>query len=204
MICSYTELKNLIYNSGIGSNIDVGICEEISEAVAKLELYGLNASAEIYRCFKNLSFKKNNIKIIDKSIQFGKGKVIFEGISGLDYFRTNLYDEIIFEELDSPLILIGLGLINNVENFKVLNSTSLIGYVDKKKFFWNENFTGNNVKISIKKEKFKVQQFNSVKSKIKIDKNVWKNLELLSRKILVPESTLSRDFGAGANINDND
>ena len=204
MICSYTELKNLIYNSGIGSNIDVGICEEISEAVAKLELYGLNASAEIYRCFKNLSFKKNNIKIIDKSIQFGKGKVIFEGISGLDYFRTNLYDEIIFEELDSPLILIGLGLINNVENFKVLNSTSLIGYVDKKKFFWNENFTENNVKISIKREKFKIQQYNSVKSKIKIDKNVWKNLELLSRKILVPESNLSRDFGAGANINDND
>ena len=34
MICSYTELKNLIYNSGKGSNIDVGICEEISEAVA--------------------------------------------------------------------------------------------------------------------------------------------------------------------------
>ena len=78
MICSYTELKNLIHNSGIGSNIDVGICEEISEAVAKLELYGLNASAEIYRCFKNLSYKKDNIKIIDKSIQFGKGKVIFE------------------------------------------------------------------------------------------------------------------------------
>ena len=204
MICSYTELKNLIYNSGIGSNIDVGICEEISEAVAKLELYGLNASAEIYRCFKNLSYKKDNIKIIDKSIQFGKGKVIFEGISGLDYFRTNLYDEIIFEELDSPLILIGLGLINNVENFKVLNSSSLIGYVDKKKIFWNENFTGNNVKILIKKEKFKIQQFNSVKSEIKIDKTVWKNLELLSRKILVPESNLSRDFGAGANINDND
>ena len=204
MICSYTVLKNLIYNSGIGSNIYVGICEEISEAVAKLELYGLNASAEIYRCFKNLSYKKDNIKIIDKSIQFGKGKVIFEGITGLDYFRTNLYDEIIFEELDSPLILIGLGLINNVENFKVLNSSSLIGYVDKKKFFWNENFTENNIKISIKREKFKIQQYNSVKSKIKIDKNVWKNLELLSRKILVPESNLSRDFGAGANINDND
>ena len=204
MICSYTELKNLIYNSGIGSNIDVGICEEISEAVAKLELYGLNASAEIYRCFKKLSYKKDNIKIIDKSIQFGKGKVIFEGITGLDYFRTNLYDEIIFEELDSPLILIGLGLINNVENFKVLNSSSLIGYVDKKKFFWNDNFTGNNVKISIKREKIKIQQYNSVKSKIKIDKNVWKNLELLSRKILVPKSNLSRDFGAGANINDND
>ena len=204
MICSYTELKNLIYNSGIGSNIDVGICEEISEAVAKLELYGLNASSEIYKCFKNLSYKKNNIKIIDKSIQFGNSKVIFEGISGLDFFRTNLYDEIIFEELDSPLILIGLGLINNVENFKVLNSSSLIGYVDKKKIFWNENFTENNVKILIKKEKFKIQQFNSVKSEIKIDKTVWKNLELLSRKILVPESNLSRDFGAGANINDND
>lgn len=204
MICSYTELKNLIYNSGIGSNIDVGICEEISEAVAKLELYGLNASAEIYKCYKKLSSKKNQIKIIDKSIQFGKSKVIFEGISALDYFRTNLYNEIIFEELDSPLILMGLGLINNVENFKVLNSSSLIGYVDKKNIFWNVNFNKKNSKILIKKGKFKPQQFTSVKSEIKINKTVWKNLEILSRRILVPESSLSRDFGAGANINDND
>ena len=33
MQCSFTELKNLIFTAGLGSNIEVGICDEISDAV---------------------------------------------------------------------------------------------------------------------------------------------------------------------------
>ena len=62
MICSVTELKNLIFQSGIGLNFDVGICEDISEAVVSLEKYNLKACKELIHCFKNI--------IVDKEIHF--------------------------------------------------------------------------------------------------------------------------------------
>ena len=70
MICSQSELKNLIYNSGIGSNIDVGICEEISQAVAKLESFNINASQEALNCFKNPTYRKTKIHVSKNSIGF--------------------------------------------------------------------------------------------------------------------------------------
>jgi len=204
MLCSFTELKNLVFNSGVGSKVDIGICEEISEAVAKLELYGIKASKEILNCFQNISPNNYKIEISGKLIKFGDSQVIFEGISGIDYFRTGLYNEIFFEKLDSPLILIGLALINNVQDFKVVNSSSLMGYVDHDKFFWNDDFNGPSSNILIKKEKTFPTRFNSFKNQIELETRIWKKLENISRKILVPESTVSRNLGAGAGVTDND
>ena len=204
MLCSFTELKNLVFNSGVGSKIEIGICEEISEAVAKLELYGFNASNEILSCFQNIAPRNNKIQFSNKLIKFGNSQVIFEGLSGIDYFRTGLYNEILFEKLDSPLILIGLALINNVQNFKVINESSIIGYVDNDKFFCNEDLNGSYSNIFVKKEKMLPIKFNSSKNQINLDPNAWNQLENISKKILVPESTISRNLGAGAGTTDND
>ena len=124
--------------------------------------------------------------------------------SGIDYFRTGLYNEILFEKLDSPLILIGLALINNVQNFKVINESSIIGYVENDKFYCNDDLNGSYSNISVKKEKMLQIKFNSSKNQINLDPNAWKQLENISKKILVPESTISRNLGAGAGTTDND
>ena len=204
MLCSFTELKNLVFNSGVGSKVEIGICEEISEAVAKLELHGINASSEILSCFQNISPRNNKIEISDKLIKFGDSQVFFEGISGIDYFRTGLCNQILFEKLDSPLILIGLALINNVQNFKVINETSILGYVDNDKFFCQDDLNGSYSNISIKKEKMLPTKFNSSKNQIDIESQIWDQLENIAKKILVPDSTISRNLGAGAGTTDND
>ena len=47
-------------------------------------------------------------------------------------------------------------------------------------------------------------KFNSSKNQINLDPNAWKKLENISKKILVPESKISRNLGAGAGTTDND
>jgi len=135
MKCSITELKSLIYNSCLGLKFEVGICEEISEAVSCLEGYKLKACEELRKSFQCTKSAIKKIKISNKLICFGPSRVMYEGISSVDYFRTGLYEEILFEKLDSPMILIGLGLINRVDNFQIIHSSNVIGYVDKGNFF---------------------------------------------------------------------
>ena len=204
MKCSVTELKSLIYNSCLGLKFEVGICDEISEAVSCLESYNLSASEELTKCFQCKKSTINEIKIFNKSICFGQSRIMYEGISSVDYFRTGLYEEILFEKLDSPMILIGLGLINRVDNFQITHSSKVIGYVDQAKFFWDKNFHNRNIEIKIKKKKFFPPYFNVSSEDIEINNKIWKYFELFSNKRLVPESKQSRIEGAGAGMIDND
>ena len=204
MICSQSELKNLIYNSGIGSNIDVGICEEISQAVAKLESFNINASQEALNCFKNPTYRKTKIHVSKNSIGFGDSQVVYNGISAIDNFRCGLYDKITFEKLDSPILLLGLALINKVINFQILFSSEVISYVNDNKFYWNNSFNRNNVKITIQKKKFLPPFYNFSSNQIKIERKIWSELHSISVNALVPKSKESRDNGAGAENDDND
>ena len=204
MKCSVTELKSLIYNSCLGLKFEVGICEEISEAVSCLEGYKLKASEELSKCFHCKKSKINKIKISNKSICFGQSRIMYEGISGVDYFRTGLYEEILFEKLDSPMILIGLGLVNGVKDFQITHSSKVIGYVDQGNFFWDKNFHNRKIEITIKKKEFIPSNFNILVEDIEIEDKIWKNFEVLSYKTLVPQSIKSRIEGAGAGIVDND
>ena len=129
---------------------------------------------------------------------------MYEGISGIDFLRANLCDEIIFKELDSPLILAGLALFNQVENFQIIYSSNVVGYVEKNNIFWDDSFNKNNVKITVKKKIFIPTKFNVQGENIEVENKVWKCLEVLSNKTLVPKSKKSRNNGAGAGINDND
>ena len=204
MKCSITELKSLIYNSCLGLKFEVGICEEISEAVSCLEGYQLKACEELRKSFQCTKSAIKKIKISNKLICFGPSRVMYEGISSVDYFRTGLYEEILFEKLDSPMILIGLGLINRVDNFQITHSSNVIGYVDKGNFFWDKNFNNRNIEIAIKKNEYIPSDFNASSEVIEIDKIIWQEFELLSYKRLVPQSRQSRNEGAGAGIIDND
>ena len=204
MKCSITELKSLIYNSCLGLKFEVEICKEISEAVSCLEGYNLKASDELRKSVKSKKSEIAKIKISNNSIYFGQSRVMYEGISSIDFFRTGLYEEIIFEKLDSPMILIGLGLINRVDNFQMIHSSNVIGYVDQGNFYWDKNFHNRNIKITIKKKEYFPSSYNVSSEVIEIDKIIWQEFELLSYKRLVPQSRQSRNEGAGAGIIDND
>ena len=65
MKCSVTELKSLIYNSCLGLKFEVGICDEISEAVSCLESYNLSASEELTKCFQCKKSTINEIKTLN-------------------------------------------------------------------------------------------------------------------------------------------
>jgi len=204
MKCSITELKSLIYNSCLGLKFEVGVCEEISEAVSCLEGYKLKASIELNKSFHCPKSAIKKIRVSNKSICFGHSRVMYEGISSVDYFRTGIYEEILFEKLDSPMILIGLGLINGVNNFQITHSSNVIGYVDQGNFFWDINFQNRDIEITIKKKKYTPSSFNIYSEAIDIDDKIWKKFELLSCQRLVPQSKLSRNEGAGAGYIDND
>ena len=67
MRCSFTELKSFVFNSGIGSNFEIGICEDISEAVAYLEKYNLKASKEVLKSLKCKKHEIVNTKVFKKN-----------------------------------------------------------------------------------------------------------------------------------------
>ena len=81
------------------TNFEIGICEDISEAVSYLEKYNLNASKEVLKSFKCKKHEIVNTKVFENNICFDKSRVMYEVISGIDFLRANLCDEIIFKKL---------------------------------------------------------------------------------------------------------
>ena len=101
-------------------------------------------------------------------------------------------------------MLLGLALINKVINFQILFSSEVISYVNDNKFYWNNSFNRNNVKITIQKKKFLPPFYNFSSNEIKIERKIWNELQSISVNALVPKSKESRDNGAGAENDDND
>ena len=102
MDLSLSELKDLVFNACMGSNLPTGVCEDLSFGVTFLESRSLAGSKELLnslKCERNppVSPQKNGTCLI-----FRNARAIFEGLSAIDFLVSEVCDSCLLYTSPSP------------------------------------------------------------------------------------------------------
>ena len=204
MDLSFSELKDLIFNASLGSNLPAGIGEDLSLAVTFLESRSLPGGREFLNSLKcerhpTLLPQKKGSHLI-----FCNARAIFEGVTAIDFLVSGVCESVILQNIDSHMLLLGLASNYRGYSFSFYkNKRVCAGIVNDELVYNNENNESNNdIEIFLK-----YSQLNNPLTKctrMSLDKNTFQELIKLASNMLVPESELSREKGAGAGNIDND
>ena len=108
MDLSFSELKDLVFNASLGSNLPTGIGEDLSLAVTFLESRSLPGGKEFLNCLKcgrypSLFPQKKGSRLI-----FCNSRAIFEGVTAIDFLVSEVCESVILKNIDSQMLLLGL------------------------------------------------------------------------------------------------
>ena len=204
MDLSFSELKDLIFNASLGSDLPAGIGEDLSMAVTFLESRSLPGGREF---LNSLECKRHPTLLPQKKgshLIFCNARAIFEGVTAIDFLVSGVCESVILQNIDSHMLLLGLASNYRGYSFSFYkNKRVCAGIVNDELVYKNENNESNNdIKILLKDS-----QLNNPLTKcarMSLDKNTFQELIKLASNMLVPESELSREKGAGAGNIDND
>ena len=206
MDLSFSELKDLVFNASMGSNLPAGVCEDLSFGVTFLESRSLPGGKELLyslKCKRHppVSPQKNGVSLI-----FSNSRAIFEGVSAIDLLVSEACKSVILENIDSSMLLVGLA--SNYYGFSFSFSfhknKEICAALFNDQLNWkNDNFRRSN-DIEIRLNNSELNNPIANRSRMLLDENVFKELSNLASNMLVPESELSRTTGAGAGNIDND
>ena len=204
MDLSFSELKDLVFNACMGSNLPTGICEDLSSGVTFLESRSLAGGKELLNSLKcerhpPLSPQKNNSSLI-----FRNARAIFEGLSAIDFLVSEVCDSVVLENVDSPLLLIGLASNYTGVSFSFFDNRKIFASLQNDEILWNqEHYKYSNV-VEIRLKQSSLENILNRCKRVLLDDTTFSDLLNLSSNMLVPESELSRERGAGAGNIDND
>ncbi len=204
MDLSFSELKDLIFNASMGSNLPAGVCEDLSFGVTFLESRSLPGGKELLyslKCERHLpvSPQKNGISLI-----FRNSRAIFEGLSAIDLLVSEACKSVILENIDSSMLLVGLASNYYGLSFSFYKNKEICAALFNDQLNWeNDNFRRSN-DIEIRLNNSELNNPLAKRSRMVLDNNVFQELSNLASNMLVPESELSRTTGAGAGNIDND
>ena len=204
MDLSFSELKDLIFNASMGSNLPAGVCEDLSFGVTFLESRSLPGGKELLyslKCERHppVSPQKNGVSLI-----FSNSRAIFEGLGAIDLLVSETCKSVILENIDSSILLVGLASNYYGLNFSFYKNKENCAALFNDQLSWeNDNYRRSN-NIEIRLNKSELNNPLAQRSRMLLDDNVFKELSNLASKMLVPESELSRTTGAGAGNIDND
>ena len=204
MDLSFSELKDLVFNASMGSNLPAGVCEDLSFGVTFLESCSLPGGKELLyslKCERHLplSPQKNGVSLI-----FRNSRAIFEGVSAIDLLVSEACKSVILENIDSSMLLVGLASNYYGLSFSFYKNKEICAALFNDQLSWeNNNFRRRN-DIEIRLNKSELNNPLAQRSRMLLDDNVFKELSNLASNMLVPESELSRTTGAGAGNIDND
>ena len=204
MDLSFSELKDLVFNACMGSNLPAGICEDLSSGVTFLESRSLAGSKELLnslKCERHLpiSPQKNGLSLI-----FRNARAIFEGLSAIDFLVSEVCDSVVLENVDSPLLLIGLASNYTGVSFSFFDNRKIFASLQNDEILWNqEHYKYSNV-VEIRLKQSSLENILRRCKRVLLDDTTFSDLSNLSSNMLVPESELSRERGAGAGNIDND
>ena len=204
MDLSFSELKDLIFNASMGSNLPAGVCEDLSFAVTFLESRSLPGGKELLYSLKcerhpSVSPQKNGVSLI-----FSNSRAIFEGLSAIDLLVSEACKSVILENIDSSMLLIGLASNYYGLSFSFYKNKEICAALFNDQLNWeNDNYRRSN-DIEIRLNNIELNNPLAKRSRMLLDDNVFKELSNLASNMLVPESELSRTTGAGAGNIDND
>tara|TARA_B100000575_G_C22874299_1_gene509938 strand:- start:63 stop:677 length:615 start_codon:yes stop_codon:yes gene_type:complete len=204
MDLSFSELKDLVFNASMGSNLPAGVCEDLSFGVTFLEARSLPGGKELLcslKCERHppVSPQKNGVRLI-----FSNARAIFEGLSAIDLLVSEACKSVILENIDSSMLLVGLASNYYGLSFSFYKNKEICAALFNDQLSWeNDNYRRRN-DIEIRLNKSELNNPLAKRSRMLLDDNVFKELSNLASNMLVPESELSRTTGAGAGNIDND
>ena len=108
MDLSYSELKDLIFNASLGSNLPAGIGEDLSMAVTFLESRSLPGGKEFLNSLKCERYPSLLPQKKGSSLIFGNSRAIFEGVTAIDFLVSEVCESVILKNIDSQMLLLGL------------------------------------------------------------------------------------------------
>ena len=204
MDLSFSELKDLVFNASMGSNLPAGVCEDLSFGVTFLESRCLLGGKELLNSLKcerhpPVLPQKKGVSLI-----FGNARAIFEGLSAIDFLVSEVCESVILQNIDSYILLVGLASNYNSLSFSFYKNKEIFAALFNDQLNWtNENYRHSN-DIEIRLTYSELNNPLAKRSRMFLDENVFKDLTNLASNMLVPESELSRAMGAGAGNIDND
>ena len=204
MDLSFSELKDLIFNASLGSSLPAGIGEDLSLAVAFLESRSLPGGKEFLNSLKcerhpSLPPQKKGSCLI-----FCNTRAIFEGVTAIDFLVSEVCESVILKNIDSQMLLLGLASNYRGSSFSFYKNKEVYASVFNDELVYkHEHYKySNDIEIYLN-----YGQLNNPLAKcmrMLLDKNTIQELNKLASNMLVPESELSREKGAGAGNIDND
>ena len=204
MDLSFSELKDLVFNASMGSNLPAGVSEDLSFGVTFLESRSLPGGKELLYSLKCERYPPVSPQRKGVSLIFSNSRAIFEGLSAIDLLVSEACKSVILENIDSSMLLVGLA--SNYNGFSVSfhKNKEICAALFNDQLNWkNDNFRRSN-DIEIRLNNSELNNPIAKRSRMMLDENVFKELSNLASNMLVPESELSRTTGAGAGNIDND
>ena len=204
MDLSFSELKDLVFNASLGSNLPAGICEDLSFAVTFLVARSLPGGKHF---LNSLKCKRHPPVLPEKkglNLIFNDARAVFEGVSAIDFLVSEVCENVILKNIDSPMLLVGLASNYSSQSFSFYNNKGIYAELFNAELHWeNENYLNSN-DVEIRLEHSEPGAPLAKRTRMLLDNNIFKELTSLASRMLVPESELSRATGAGAGNIDND
>ena len=204
MDLSFSELKDLVFNASLGSNLPAGIGEDLSLAVTFLETRSLPGGKEFLNSLKCERYPSLPPQKKGSCLIFCNARAIFEGVTAIDFLVSEVCESVILKNIDSQMLLLGLASNYRESNFIFYkNKAVYAGIFNGELICKDANYKcRNDIEICLNDS-----QLNNPLAKctrMSLDKNTIQELNKLASNMLVPESELSREKGAGAGNIDND
>ena len=204
MDLSFSELKDLVFNASMGSNLPAGVCEDLSLGVTFLESRSLPGGKELLYSLKCKRHPPVSPQKKGLSLFFSNSRAIFEGVSAIDLLVSEACKSVVLENIDSSMLLVGLASNYYGFSFSFHKNKEIYAALFNNQLNWkNDNFRRSN-DIEIRLNNSELNNPIAKRSRMLLDENVFKELSNLAYNMLVPESELSRTTGAGAGNIDND
>ena len=204
MDLSFSELKDLIFNASLGSNLPAGIGEDLSFAVTFLESRSLPGGKEFLNSLKcerhpSLPPQKKGSHLI-----FFNARAIFEGVTAIDFLVSEVCESVILKNIDSQMLLLGLASNYRGSSFSFYKNKGVYASIFNDELVCNhKNYKSSN-DIEICLNDSQLDNTLAKGTRMSLDKSTFQALIKLASNMLVPESELSREKGAGAGNIDND
>tara|TARA_B100000900_G_scaffold277399_1_gene237201 strand:- start:412 stop:1026 length:615 start_codon:yes stop_codon:yes gene_type:complete len=204
MDLSFSELKDLIFNASLGSNLPAGIGEDLSMAVTFLESRSLPGGKELLNSLEcerhpTLPPQKKGSHLI-----FCNARAIFEGVAAIDFLVSEVCERVILKNIDSQMLLLGLASNYRGSSFSFYKNKRVCAGIFNDELFYKHEYNKSNNDIEIFLKDSQLKNPLSQCTRMSLDKKTFQELIKLASNMLVPESELSREKGAGAGNIDND
>ncbi len=204
MDLSFSELKDLIFNASLGSNLPAGIGEDLSMAVTFLESRSLPGGKEFLNSLEcerhpTLPPQKKGSHLI-----FCNARAIFEGVAAIDFLVSEVCERVILKNIDSQMLLLGLASNYRGSSFSFYKNKRVCAGIFNDGLFYKQEYNKSNNDIEIFLKDSQLKNPLPQCTRMSLDKKTFQELIKLASNMLVPESELSREKGAGAGNIDND